>query len=229
MKAIPFALSLPIVAVLALPLVADPPKSPSAGKDGKVTSRFTAKVLSVNATEKRLKVELGETIYTVNAYHAGRLLYWQGELAKAAGQRDVKKRLRRIADCQAHIAEHQLYLRERHDRRQAIEVQATDDVAVRTLHLPPVFDEKGRPRKYTPKELKELQGDPKERSYRADFGDLRAGQVVQVTVGTGKSARPSAKVGETSSKETDKGPRPKASDSRPLVTRIVIVKPAPES
>jgi hypothetical protein len=67
------------------------------------------------------------------------------------------------------------------------EWQAIDDVKVRSLIAPMQFDEKGRARPATRKELKELRGsDPKLKGYQADFSDLKRDQIVEVTLVTKK-------------------------------------------
>jgi hypothetical protein len=68
------------------------------------------------------------------------------------------------------------------------ELQATDDVKVRTLNPPRKFDNKGRTKKYTKKEEKELRGNDKLPGYQAEFSDLKQDQIVQVTLVKKKSA-----------------------------------------
>jgi len=66
---------------------------------------------------------------------------------------------------------------------------STDDVKVRILKPPPAFDDKGNPKKYTRKELRELKGDSKLPGYPAEFSDLKPGQYVQVTLVRKKGVR----------------------------------------
>jgi hypothetical protein len=76
-----------------------------------------------------------------------------------------------------------------------------EDLVVRRLRPPAVYDEKGKPRKPTEQELKEMKGDPKQKGYAADAKDLKAGQIVVVTLARGKEE------GETKSgKESSKKP-----------------------
>src|SRR5580692_1107206 len=55
---------------------------------------------------------------------------------------------------------------------------------VRTFDLPPNYDEKGNPKKYTKAELQKLKGDdPAEKKlpgYKSDFSELKVGDYVQV-------------------------------------------------
>ncbi|MCY2942648.1 MAG: hypothetical protein NTV50_13410 [Planctomycetota bacterium] len=58
-----------------------------------------------------------------------------------------------------------------------------DDVKIRLLNPPDAFDDKGRAKKYTPKELKELKGDDlKTPGYPADFSDLKNDSIVNLTL-----------------------------------------------
>jgi hypothetical protein len=72
------------------------------------------------------------------------------------------------------------------DKNVEYEWQAIDEVKVRSMYAPMQFDEKGRARKPTPKELKELRGTDKLPGYQADFSDLKDQQVVDVTLVTKK-------------------------------------------
>jgi len=57
----------------------------------------------------------------------------------------------------------------------------TDDAKIRILNPPPLFDDKGRPKRYTAKELKELRGeDTKTPGYPADTSELVPRARVQV-------------------------------------------------
>lgn len=57
-----------------------------------------------------------------------------------------------------------------------------DDVTVRRLRLP-TTDEEGKPKKYSPEELKELKGDnPSLIGYNATYEELKIGQTCRVTI-----------------------------------------------
>jgi hypothetical protein len=61
-------------------------------------------------------------------------------------------------------------------------IMTIDDVKVRSKNPPIAYDDKGNKKKYTAKELKELRGDAKLPGYAADFNDLKANQVVEVSL-----------------------------------------------
>jgi hypothetical protein len=103
-----------------------------------------------------------------------------------------------------------------------LDLESADDLVVRTHVLPEQFDEKGKPKKYTSKQLKEMKGDnPNLPGYAADKDSLQTGQVVTIYLGHKKDA---PKVKE---KPKDKD-APKDKDklweeaNKPLVRMIVI-------
>jgi hypothetical protein len=105
-----------------------------------------------------------------------------------------------------------------------VDLQATDEMKVRTLNPPVEFDEKGKPRKYTAKELKEMRGpDRKLPGYTADFESLKIGQIVRVTVARRKSVLKAMQHPQrVNTKDKDKENDAPLGD-RPEVTMIVIL------
>jgi hypothetical protein len=107
-----------------------------------------------------------------------------------------------------------------------VELQPTDDMKVRTLQLPLDFDEKGRPKKYSSKELKELKGpDPKLPGYTADFDSLKQDQIVKVFLARKKSAKPSPRpqAPRKKGKEDNADAADAKVDNRPEVTMVLIL------
>jgi hypothetical protein len=107
-----------------------------------------------------------------------------------------------------------------------IELQPTDDMKVRTFQLPPDFDEKGRPKKYSAKELKELKGpDPKLPGYTADFDSLKADQIVKVFLARKKGAKasPRPQAPRKKGKEDNADAADAKADNRPEVTMVLIL------
>lgn len=101
-----------------------------------------------------------------------------------------------------------------------VELQAADDLKIRVLQPPPDFDEKGRPKRYTKKELDELRGpDKKLPGYQADFDSLKPEQIVRVTV-VRKKGVPQAPAPRPRKKDKDNDP---PEPDRPLVSLIVIL------
>ena len=106
-----------------------------------------------------------------------------------------------------------------------LEIQATDDMKVRTLLLPVDFDEKGRPKKYTAKEIKELKGpDPKLPGYTADFDSLKAEQTVRVYLA--KKKEPPKEKGQD--KEKKKGEDADVGSSEKPEALMVVILDEPK-
>jgi hypothetical protein len=85
-----------------------------------------------------------------------------------------------------------------------LEVTVDSDAKVRSLKPPLRTDDKGKPRKLTADELKELKGtDPKVPGYALDYSDLKTGQVVRVTLSRRKASKPSDKA--AAGKKGDEG------------------------
>jgi hypothetical protein len=91
---------------------------------------------------------------------------------------------------------------------QNVDIQAGDEVRVRTLYLPPAYDDKGNPRHYTSAEKKALKGtDPKVPGYNSDFGSLKAGQAVKISLSVVKESKTTSDDAATTEKPAAK-PKP---------------------
>lgn len=111
-----------------------------------------------------------------------------------------------------------------------VELLLKDDVKIRRLNPKEDFDDKGRPKKYTIKELKELKGDDlKTPGYPADFTDLISQSIVNVTLMQKpiKPARAGATglVGVAGKKEDPDIAR----ELRPKISSIVIMGAIPDT
>jgi hypothetical protein len=125
------------------------------------------------------------------------------QLADAARDTNAVNRARRVADIQAQMALHEkdLVKNEHHD----IEFQPGDDMIVRWRNPPTMLDDKGKPRKLTDKEKKDLKGpDPKLPGYTAAQDDLKNDEIVTVYL---------------AKKKKDKDDK---TENKPVVTMIVI-------
>src|SRR5262249_45691394 len=74
----------------------------------------------------------------------------------------------------------QLKLSSHNDR---IDIQLDDEVQVRTMYLPPIYDDKGNPRQYTYAERQKLKGRSGEVGFQSDYDSLKVGQVVNIALG----------------------------------------------
>jgi hypothetical protein len=64
-----------------------------------------------------------------------------------------------------------------------LELGADDATKVRTDFLPEIFDEKGKPKKYTKDEVAALKGGSSLPGFKAGYDDIKQGQVVRVVFG----------------------------------------------
>jgi hypothetical protein len=90
-----------------------------------------------------------------------------------------------------------------------LELEADDNTVVRTEVLADQFDDKGKLKKFTKEELKELKGDPKLPGYEAEFGDLKQGEMVKVVFAKPKEAD---KKKDDQDKKDDKDKKSKPAD-----------------
>ncbi|MBV9123412.1 MAG: hypothetical protein JO112_08655 [Planctomycetes bacterium] len=142
-------------------------------------------------------------------------------------------------------------------RRQQIHLRATTEhidfdlparaeVKVRTLDLPPKYDDKGNPSNYTPQELKDRKGsNPKLPGYESLWDNLQPGQMVRIYVAKPKK-KPAAKEEDKEKKDSNPGEdkkdskldqilstpdQPQGKDQanieKPEITMVVILKEVP--
>src|SRR5713101_44587 len=64
---------------------------------------------------------------------------------------------------------------------QSVTWQTVDDIKIRQRTPPVVYDDKGKVRKHTAKELKELKGKGNLPGYMAGWDDLKVNEIVSVT------------------------------------------------
>jgi hypothetical protein len=174
------------------------------------TPFFTASVVGVQMSRRNLTVQLTQKVVSVSDHD----LYWirrhQADLLAAQLERDIRKRIRRIQHHTMWIAHHQQWLYRVHDRHHHLDVKLDDAVKVRVEQLPPVYDDKGKPRNYTPAELKELKGpDLRLPGYTSKPEFLNRHQVVRVHLAGGQVAQAAGE---------------KAVDPRPRAMMVVIVR-----
>ena len=90
-----------------------------------------------------------------------------------------------------------------------VDLAPADEMIVRRKTLPVLFDDKGKPRKPTGKELKEMKGEGNLPGYMAEASDLKANQLVTVYY-------------QTKKKPAKKDDPDALTDSKPKVRMIVI-------
>jgi hypothetical protein len=133
---------------------------------------------------------------------------WQAELRTTTNPRRAAELRNAIAQNQA-----KMYKPTPVD----VDIDPGDDVKVVAKNPPVAFDDKGKVKKYTAKELAELRDDPKSSAspFKADFDSLKNGQYVTVTVGWKKdSVKP--KPGKEKDPEW-------LAENKPIAIKILIV------
>jgi hypothetical protein len=208
------------------------------------TGVFIGKMGQVEGTSKWFTVQVPKRIAVPNpgalanianlkvqyANYQAQLASQQAQLVNAiknkdaAGANNVRNAIANtqnaMAATQIEIQRNQLVAVTYQEKTYDVELQAADDMKVRLLQPPVAFDDNGKPKKYTKKELDELKGsDKKLPGYTASFENLRPGQEVEVYLAKKKdSGKPSAKDPDADTK----------SDKRPFVTMIVIRREPPK-
>jgi hypothetical protein len=106
-----------------------------------------------------------------------------------------------------------------------VELELADEVKVRSSRPTEVFDDKGRVKRYTARELRELKGNDKLPGYAADLADLQPGQTVMVKLARRQTPKPpeTTENPKPSASRSRRRPEPAASPEKPLVTVILIV------
>jgi hypothetical protein len=183
----------------------------------------TGKVMAVYEDKRKLRIQVTIPNVKLNPGAINSLQQAQLNMMRAT---TLQARLQ--AQVQMARAQQTLYTVEKIQKE--VEVEALDDVVVRTARPKEQFDEKGKVKKFTRAELKELKGpDKKLPGYKAEFGDVTADQVLQVTIvrkkgaAAPKPAKPRRKKGKDA--EDDVGDA--LADDTPKVSMILIVAEPP--
>ena len=194
----------------------DEAKAVSDSKKKLVTAgKVVGKITQVEGTSKNLTVQVTVKYQKPNLQAMQTMASLQAQLAQASQRRDFNQ----LASLQRQLAQQQPYTLADHNYK--LELQAADDFKVRTFTLPLEYDDKGKPRQYTKKELAELKGpDPKVPGFTADFDNLRVGQEVEVTI-----VKPKAAPAKPKTKDKDRDIV--AEDERLKATLILILRDPP--
>jgi hypothetical protein len=80
---------------------------------------------------------------------------------------------------------------------QMLEVSLAEDVLIRYKKAPTQYDANGKPVTPTQAQLKDLKGDPALPGYRAEFDDLKPGQLLEIRLGRPKKSANNAQGDKT--------------------------------
>ena len=159
---------------------------------GKVTGKLT----TVEGSSKNFTVQI---TYKVGVPNAGALQNIENYKIQAAQvqldpNRSAQDKLNALRSIQIEILKNQANAITYKDEAANLDFVAADDMKVRVANPPVEFDDKGKPKKYTAKELKELKGPGNYPGYPGEFENLKVGQYVSVYLPkTKETARPKAK------------------------------------
>jgi hypothetical protein len=218
------ALCLPVLWMVG-PVLAFADKEKDKDKDSEkekwvTVTKIPAKVTAVYEDKRKLRVQV--QVPKLDQGQVQALANARAALAQARDLNAVRSAQQQMAQAQA-----KLYTTEWKD----LDVQAIDDVVVRSLNPRQEFDEKGRRKKLTKQELKEAKGEgelAKLPGYKAEFGDVQTEQIVQLTVVRKKGApppkqKPKVPAVKGKGKDMDADLDALAEDTTPQVSLIMIV------
>jgi hypothetical protein len=169
-------LSLPALSAEDKDKKADPKKAKDANTEKMVKAGVvTGKVMEVIEAKKSIRIQVTLQVPKLNLYALQSIQHAQSQLAQANSPQAMINARYALAQAQAG-----LYTIE--NVQKVYELQVTDEVKVRMNNPPARFDYKGRIKRYTQKELKELKGNDKRPGFPAEFSNLKQDQIVQVTL-----------------------------------------------
>jgi len=181
---------------------------------GEITGKLTT---LADGSQKYMTLEVSVKYQVPNPAAAQEAANLQRQVADASRDKNPAKRAQRLNDLQLKIAQNQQNQVTTKEEKKKVEVQAGEDMKVRTIVLAPMFDDKGNVKKPTPKQLKELKGsDPKLPGYTATAGDLKQDQTVKVFLAKKKKTD-----------KADKDDKDNKDENRPLVSMILIIAEPP--
>jgi len=188
-------------------------RDPEAAKDKALRSGvITAKVMAVIEDKKTVRLQLTVPYLKLNTGALQNYINAQTRMSYASNPQQMIQYQQQMMQAEAQIYQLATTTKD-------VEWQATDEVKVRMMNPPAQFDDKGRIKKYTRKELKELKGeDTKSPGYPGEFSDIKQDQIVQVTIVKKKDAPRTP--GKRKGKDADAELLP---DNQPQISMVMIL------
>jgi hypothetical protein len=171
--------------------------------------KVMATVVAVVEDKKSLRLRLTIPYVKINEGQLRNYYNAQINLMQARNPQGVYNAQNQMAQAAAQIYELASVQKE-------VEWTAADEVKVRMKYPPPKFDDKGRPKRYTTKELQELRGNDRLPGFPAEFSDIKAGQIVEVTLLQSKNGPRPIRRGKDAEGEV-------SADNLPKMSMIIIV------
>jgi hypothetical protein len=186
------------------------------------SGKFVGELMEVENSTKNFKVRV--TYYVVDPAKLQDLINY--DTKRRLEMRGVGNRLELLKQLNAHAIEIEkkkqaMYKKMTND----IELESDDDLKVRTMVLPIEYDDKGKVKKYTPKELRDLKGPNKKLpGYTADWDNLTKGQTVEVHLP--KPKKPQTKPAKKKDKDDEDSELFK---EKPKALMVVIIADPPKT
>jgi hypothetical protein len=147
------------------------------------TGRVVGKLLHVEGAQRYFTVQVTYRVPQQNLGEVQAIANLQLQIADAYRRGDAGA----VVSNRLELARHQQNVISYHEEHQSIEFQADDELKVRTAFAPVEYDDKGKPRRLSEKEKKELRGpDSSLPGYTADFDSLKQDQIVEVYLAKSK-------------------------------------------
>jgi cell division septation protein DedD len=155
-----------------------------------IAGEVTGKLTVWGSSDKGFTVQVPVVYYVLNEGEYRAVLQSQIDLAKARSLQDVVNAKNAMADHQS-----RLYMEKKENVN--IDFVPSAEMKVRILH-PVEYDDKGKPKKLTAKELAERKGpDKKLPGYTADPSDVKQDMIVKVYIEKKKTTRTKSKDDKT--------------------------------
>jgi hypothetical protein len=171
------------------------------------SGKVSGKLAHVEGAQRYFVVQVKYVVTTPNLGAVQNVANASRNLAQARQKNDRGA----ILNAQLDLARNQAVMYDYRTIDGQFEFMADDKMKIRTLQLPVDYDDKGKPKKLTTKELKERRGsDLSLPGFEADFDTLRQGQLVDVYLekpqnppanGKNKAAKADDAAGEKKEKE----------------------------
>ena len=216
------ALSLIVLPALAADDGSDATTKKQVDKLVKSGKSFVGKLVKVDTDKRILTIEVTYKSLKQDPQAAQHLANLQLQQAEAQRHRNAVDRMVQTNRLQLEIekATRNLYK----DQTQKIDLDGPEEMKVRTMLLPLEFDDKGKPRRLTEKEKRELKGpDTTLPGYTADFDSLKPDQTVEVYLAKqpSKAKTTAIRRSQDAAEEKDKD-ADNTESSRPKIAMIVI-------
>ena len=151
-----------------------------------VGGQIAGKLIQWGSSDKGFTVQVPVTYYVLDEGQYKALVQSQLDLVKSKNPQEA-------FNARKAILEHQAKLYAAKTENVNVEFTPAAEMKVRTLH-PMVYDDKGKPKKLTKKELDELKGpDKKLPGYTADVADVKQDMIVTVYIEKKKPAKANPK------------------------------------